>query len=126
MIFRIPFLSLFTAKRFWQGLIYSLFMTLGKLLVGFWIPLRDMVQYRPSQAGDVSTPRAVSGEIRGESDAQAVELDDYPVDDPTGTPSTTQRSSAKGLKGLMFVPDRSSLAPGLLLGTALVARGEVG
>ena len=38
----VPFLQLFTAERFWKGLVYSVFMLLGKLLVGIWVPIRNL------------------------------------------------------------------------------------
>lgn len=87
--YSIPFLDLFTAKRFWQGLVYSVFMLIGKLLVGIWIPIRDCV---------------VKKRVK--------------VEDEENKKSKTKYTFSK--------PNKESWIAGLILGSAMLARGEIG
>lgn len=86
--YSIPFLDLFTAKRFWQGLVYSVFMFIGKLLVGIWIPIRDLVT-----------------------------KERFKVDEESDKYKTKIHSSK---------PNKDSWIAGLILGSAMLARGEIG
>ncbi|TIA97040.1 hypothetical protein E3P77_01326 [Wallemia ichthyophaga] len=85
----IPFLDLFTAKRFWQGLVYSVFMLIGKLLVGIWIPIRDCVSKETVVVGD-------------------------------------EENKKRKTKWGLGKPNKDSWVAGLLLGSAMLARGEIG
>lgn len=84
--FAIPFLELWTAEVIWKGILFSLLMACGKLIVGLCVPLWDL-------AATVSRRRAAS-----------------------------LSEQALGCKGVLT----STWAPATLLGTAMVARGEIG
>ncbi|TIB34907.1 hypothetical protein E3P84_01551 [Wallemia ichthyophaga] len=85
----IPFLDLFTAKRFWQGLVYSVLMLIGKLLVGIWIPIRDCISKETIIVGDAENQK-------------------------------------KKTKWGLGKPNKNSWISGLILGSAMLARGEIG
>ncbi|KAK4213365.1 Hsp70 ATPase ssc1 [Rhypophila decipiens] len=82
--FAIPFLDMWTGEIIWKGVVFTLLMLLGKVVVGVCVPLWDLLVDR-------------------------------------------QRSlleKGQTLTGRSFVP--TSWAPATLLGTAMVARGEIG
>ncbi|EPS25314.1 hypothetical protein PDE_00247 [Penicillium oxalicum 114-2] len=85
--FAIPFVSLWTGKRIWRGILFTLLMAFAKFIVGMWIPCW----------------RSFGG-VKGRS----------------GTAGATTPADEKNVG---YGP--ASLA-GLLLGSAMVARGEIG
>ncbi|KAJ5167137.1 uncharacterized protein N7482_005918 [Penicillium canariense] len=97
--FAIPFVELWTGKRIWRGILFTLLMTFAKFVVGLWIPLWKLMG--PS---NVSNPQKGSIETEGRSRAT------------TKSPQVGKAKSGYG---------SASLA-GLLLGSAMVARGEIG
>lgn len=105
--FSIPFLSLWTGGRIWRGIVYSILMTLGKLLAGVPILLVD-----------VFAPLRSSSEGRVEEKEAA------------GNTKAETRGCCEGEAGV--VPTRlemlrsESLPAAAFLGLALVARGEIG
>lgn len=84
--FAIPFLEMWAGEVIWKGIVFSILMVLGKLIVGLCIPLWDIAA--AASRGQVS------------------------------------RLSQKtlGCKSVLA----STWAPATLLGTAMVARGEIG
>lgn len=83
-------------------------MTLGKLVVGLWIPVAEIrVRRRPVSAFPKTDSVA----------SQDVSLAEKGVD-----------KKARNIGGRWIVewPTRSSIAPGMMLSTAMVARGEIG
>jgi Kef-type K+ transport system membrane component KefB len=101
--FAIPFLDLWTAEAIWKGIVYTLLMLFCKFLVGLWIPIWSTVQHDPKKAKESSTQ-----EPRGENGR--------PLETTVSSPYSPSRSAAL----------KSSVSPGLLLGMAMVARGEIG
>lgn len=91
--FAIPFLSLWTGKAIWCGIVYTLLMLVAKCVVGIWAPLWDL---KPSR----------KAELKETSDTEAT---DHTL---TQTPSRGQTTS--------------SIPAAMLLGGAMVARGEIG
>lgn len=87
--FAIPFVQLWTGQAVWRGIVYTLLMLVGKILVGLWIPVWHY--FRPEKQTE------------------------KPLSDLTNPSKPTFRSQT-----------RESLVPGLLLGFAMVARGEIG
>lgn len=108
--YSIPFTSLWTGRIIWRGILYSLLMMLGKFLVGLTI-----------LGWDVSRPAPPLKEI-------------LPVDSfatlPTSTSSAlseNEKSPPRKKKPSRFhLPTKGSYAPAFLLGSALIARGEIG
>lgn len=100
--FAIPFLDLWTGEAIWRGIVYTLLMLVGKFLVGIWIPIWSMFESRKGKKQDGEEEKEASAEA-GMADADA---------DGSG------KNAESPLKG--------SLMPALLLGMAMVARGEIG
>lgn len=86
-------------------------MALGKLLVGVWIPLSEIRLYRTpvEHHQDLAT-------ISHQASADSEKLQ-------------TAESISCGKKSMQWVmvwPSKHSLTPGLMLGAAMIARGEIG
>ncbi|KAK3312342.1 Cation/H+ exchanger [Apodospora peruviana] len=86
--FAIPFLELWTGEVIWKGVVFTLLMLFGKVVVGICVPLWDLVTIRPPRGGAMLEKAAM--------------------------PSSRMELV------------RSSWAAATLLGTAMVARGEIG
>lgn len=106
--FAIPFLSLWEGQAIWQGVVYTLVMLVGKVLVGVVIPGHDW--WRSFRARR-RQPKETDGEEQGRAPHSKAAL--TPPDSLTRTPSQAAAI-------------RTSLAPAGLLGMAMVARGEIG
>ncbi|RHZ59264.1 cation:proton antiporter [Aspergillus thermomutatus] len=97
--FAIPFVQLWTGKRIWRGVVFSLLMVVAKFAVGIWLPLWKYVPLlRPSKR------EALSKEVNSEQELQ------------NGSAREKNGSSRSNTTWLS----------GLLLGSAMVARGEIG
>ncbi|TKA74451.1 hypothetical protein B0A55_05072 [Friedmanniomyces simplex] len=96
--FAIPFLDLWTGSAIWHGIVYTLLMIVGKLVVGLWIPLWAAM----------SSPARANIEA-GNRD--------------TASPPTPQLEAQSRTRKSMI---KAALSPGCLLGMAMVARGEIG
>ena len=94
--FAVPFLSLWTGEAIWKGVVFTLMMLLGKVLVGSWIVIWEV--FHPSQ-------EVQKGQSSG-SDSEKQE----------------SKSGNKSFMGKV----KPALEPALLLGMAMVARGEIG
>ncbi|KAK1147123.1 hypothetical protein N8T08_001862 [Aspergillus melleus] len=87
--FAIPFVQLWTGKRIWRGILYTLLMAFAKFVVGIWVPLWGCMKRKtPEEKEHLHRIR----ETGTDSDAK---------------PSATWQAA-------------------LLLGSAMVARGEIG
>lgn len=115
--YTIPFLDLWTGRLIWRGVVYALLMILGKFLVGAVILVPDLCTARSSQVATIAHPTAT------------------PMASHSGSSTTAELSSAECRKlpspcpingsGLVWRL-RTSFPPAAFLGTALVARGEIG
>ncbi|OJJ53459.1 hypothetical protein ASPSYDRAFT_162665 [Aspergillus sydowii CBS 593.65] len=97
--FAIPFVQLWTGKRIWRGIVFTLLMVFAKFIVGIWIPLWNVVNPKTRRGTSEQPParspdETTEGETRNEK--------------PSNSPTATVWLS------------------GLLLGSAMVARGEIG
>lgn len=102
--FAIPFLDLWTGSAIWHGVVYTLLMLLSKLLVGFWIPLWAWFTApakREASEGSSSNENASS----------------Y---------NTSDEEALSAQKSTRIAQVKAAISPGLLLGMAMVARGEIG
>ncbi|KAE8137291.1 Na+/H+ exchanger family protein [Aspergillus pseudotamarii] len=89
--FAIPFVQLWTGKRIWRGILYTLLMVVAKFVVGIWIPIW---KYLP---GTKSKDSKASNE--------SPSAPNVPAEAPK---------------------DNATMLSALLLGSAMVARGEIG
>lgn len=101
--FAIPFLDLWTGEAIWKGIVYTLLMLICKAIVGFWIPAWSAMQHDPKKGAD--SPQEDPSEANGQ-----------PLEKTLSSPYSPSRSAAV----------KSSLSPAILLGMAMVARGEIG
>lgn len=97
--FAIPFLDLWTGEAIWKGIVYTLLMLFCKFLVGIWIPIWSAVQHDPKEAKKGSQEH-----VEENSQTRVISI------------SSSSKSAAL----------KSSVSPALLLGMAMVARGEIG
>ncbi|KAL4914328.1 hypothetical protein BDW62DRAFT_190580 [Aspergillus aurantiobrunneus] len=98
--FAIPFVQLWTGKRIWRGIVFTLLMGFAKFIVGIWIPLWQLMF--PSGAGDRSTQPG------------------RPNDEETEAGHTSSQEKENKSSTV------TTWLSGLLLGSAMVARGEIG
>jgi Kef-type K+ transport system membrane component KefB len=101
--FAIPFLDLWTGRAIWRGVIYTLLMLFAKFVVGAWIPIWSVIQHDPKDAA------------KSKQKDRNVE-NGQPLEKTMSSPYSSHRNEAL----------KSSLSPGLLLGMAMVACGEIG
>ncbi|OQD87760.1 hypothetical protein PENANT_c005G08248 [Penicillium antarcticum] len=94
--FAIPFVSLWTGERIWKGILYTLLMMFAKFVVGVWVPLWKFLTPSKTKQGPKEKVN-----LREQAD------------------NSTEVEKSKHGYGA------ASLA-GLLLGSAMVARGEIG
>ncbi|KAJ6136867.1 hypothetical protein N7497_012119 [Penicillium chrysogenum] len=102
--FAIPFLKLWTGERIWKGIVYTLLMTFAKYIVGIWVPIWQLALGSKSHKESHEEQ-----EIQGQPKAEV------------NNPSDEEKSDHE--KGKMW--KRAWLAA-TLLGSAMVARGEIG
>ncbi|KAA8614860.1 KefB Kef-type K+ transport system membrane component [Pyrenophora tritici-repentis] len=100
--FAIPFLDLWTGEAIWKGVVYTLLMLAGKAIVGLWIPLWATIQHDPKKAR--------------ESQQDSVAENGQPLEKVHSSPYSPTRKAAL----------QSATSPAILLGMAMVARGEIG
>ncbi|KAL4973557.1 Cation/H+ exchanger [Aspergillus desertorum] len=105
--FAVPFVQLWTGKRIWRGIVFSLLMVFAKFIVGIWVPLWQAL-FR-SRSEEPRRPPSPPEQNRGQGDDEA----------ETATGNTSNEKPAKD--GSMAI-----WLSGLLLGSAMVARGEIG
>ena len=97
---------MFRGPIIWRGLVYACLMTLGKLVCGLWL-VRFNTTY-------------VSGRRRNDD-----KKNDMAGQGPESEPSPPG-SAAKPKSKLARLPKPKSLYPAAILGSAMVARGEIG
>ncbi|EMD00956.1 hypothetical protein BAUCODRAFT_62064 [Baudoinia panamericana UAMH 10762] len=149
--FSIPITRMFSGDVVWRGLVYSALMVFGKLLCGlcvmhFAVPvlgpkrLRNLLPLLPSSGLHwrsflTKSPRQYKAAKSGNSTAYSKQERPSPGHvsaQPNGTrtrskapsPQTTARKTASGARNEPLKP--RSLYPAAILGTAMVARGEIG
>jgi hypothetical protein len=108
--YSIPFIPLWKGRTIWKGLVYSVLMALGKALCGIWVLVWNVT----GSTTDEEQPEDVAQRQDGAE---------------TGTPSrispSGRRKKRKG-KGKWIKRARASWRGALLLGFAMIARGEIG
>ncbi|KAJ9218081.1 hypothetical protein DTO166G4_472 [Paecilomyces variotii] len=112
--FAIPFVQLWTGKRIWRGIVFTLLMVFAKFIVGIWIPIWTSFSRRSSK----KTPSPIDG-----PDESGQETDGAITTTTTTTTTTTNNKENKAEEGNS---KRKMWTSGLLLGSAMVARGEIG
>ncbi|CAG7978656.1 unnamed protein product [Penicillium salamii] len=103
--FSIPFLKLWTGERIWKGIVYTLLMTFAKCIVGMWVPMWQLVLGVKSHKEEPHEEQKTQGQPKIEDN----------------NPSDEEQSDQEKRKTWK----RAWLAA-TLLGSAMVARGEIG
>lgn len=101
--FAIPFLDLWTGEAIWKGVVYTLLMLVGKALVGVWIPIWGAAKHDSQKAQEAQNQES------------AAENGNTLEKVPSSPYSPTRKAAVQ-----------SAVSPMLLLGMAMVARGEIG
>ena len=101
--FAIPFLDLWTGEAIWKGVVYTLLMLVSKFIVGLWVPIWSVVKHDQKKADEELQQHSAAG-------------GGYPLEKTLSSPNSPSRKAAL----------KSSISPALLLGMAMVARGEIG
>jgi Kef-type K+ transport system membrane component KefB len=101
--FAIPFLDLWTGEAIWKGIVYTLLMLVSKFIVGIWVPIWSVIKHDPKKEDE---------ELQQPADI----ADGAPLEKTLSSPQSPSRKAAL----------KSSISPALLLGMAMVARGEIG
>lgn len=108
--FTIPFLSLWSGRIIWRGIVYSILMTLGKVLVGIVVLVVDSFAHPVDSAGSTLTENELNGLDLATKDFQEHQR---------------RNKVQKRARKLQQLKTESLPAAGFL-GIALVARGEIG
>jgi hypothetical protein len=104
--FSIPITQMFTGSVVWRGLVYTVFMTIGKLVCGLWL-IRLTNPFTKFQ----SLARSLKSRFTRQQQGGNI---------------STQRSRARTTQSKSPKEKPLSLYPGLILGAAMVSRGEIG
>ncbi|KAL4745380.1 hypothetical protein BDW72DRAFT_211482 [Aspergillus terricola var. indicus] len=105
--FAIPFVQLWTGKRMWRGIVFTLLMVFAKFIVGIWVPLWQALNR--SKSGNPRRPPSPPYQGGRQRDEEAeTDLRD----------GANEKPAKEGTKTIWL--------SGLLLGSAMVARGEIG
>ncbi|KAJ5826635.1 Cation/H+ exchanger [Penicillium robsamsonii] len=102
--FAIPFVQLWTGKRIWRGVVYTLLMAFAKCIVGIWVPIWQLAGSKSHKERSHEQQKR-RGERKNENNS---------------TSNDGQSTQEKGTRW-----NRAWLAAALL-GSAMVARGEIG
>ncbi|KAK8154940.1 Sodium/hydrogen exchanger family-domain-containing protein [Phyllosticta citrichinensis] len=134
--FSIPISRMFAGSVVWRGIVYTLLMLLGKLVCGLWlvrfsIPTMGMLE-RLKRFGFrlPSMPHLVGNAPSNapESSSQSSTANAFPSSSPPNTPAATVASptSTPTRNATPSPATPLSLYPGAIIGSAMVARGEIG
>ena len=110
--FAVPFVALWTGKMIWRGVVYTLLMLVAKLLVGASLIGWDVGSRLQGKRAKKGKQAACVEQGGPPSSSSSPVLEEKPNPDPADTNSSSSL--------------RSSIHPALLLGLAMVARGEIG
>lgn len=141
--FSIPITRMFQGPVVWRGLVYALLMALGKLACGVWLirlprfrfPKSILTRYAPKTTAGL---KLKSRTDVNRSQAPAAPLPPRSVDSrpgqthvqasPSPTPANTsaKREATTEPSNTTDANTPRSLYPSVILGSAMVARGEVG
>ncbi|KAJ5970231.1 Cation/H+ exchanger [Penicillium vulpinum] len=103
--FAIPFVQLWTGKRIWRGVVYTLLMAFSKCVVGIWVPIWQLF-------GGSKSPNK---ESHGQQKRQG-----QPENEDSNISLEEKSKQEKGKRW------NGAWLAAVLLGSAMVARGEIG
>lgn len=149
--FSIPITQLFSGAIVWRGIVYTMLMLLGKLVCGLWLvrfntslgisaAVKKLVPFAGNNAPktEKSTSATASPATPDPSNTATVTVPLSPANNTPGSPSIgadnpspANQSSPRptpnsSRKRKPTIPKPVSLYPSAILGSAMVARGEIG
>ncbi|KAJ5545402.1 hypothetical protein N7535_006211 [Penicillium sp. DV-2018c] len=101
--FAIPFLELWTGERIWKGIVFTLLMAFAKCVVGIWVPIWQLA--------------------KGKSKKESHEEQKTQAEPKTELPNPSDEESSDQENGKTWT---QVWLAATLLGSAMVARGEIG
>jgi hypothetical protein len=128
---------MFSGHALWQGIIYALVMWAAKVFTAVWIPAQHTASglvkrwksrqpAKPVQDA-VNLQKLANSEPAGESEAETSDSSATAAAPPsTPSPSPPPPSPPADTESPVARGQQSLLVPTLLLGSAMVARGEIG
>ncbi|RVX71032.1 hypothetical protein B0A52_03397 [Exophiala mesophila] len=143
--FSVPITRMFTGGVIWRGTIYTILMFISKFACGVWlmrlpglasgvIGLKRSAntEKKPTDVNKIGATAAAPGS-GVTSDPQRASSGDLPAPNPSAIPGKEQSAPRKSNEGrvrtrptLTSTSKPVSLYPGCILGSAMVARGEIG
>lgn len=114
--FSIPITEMFTGPIIWRGIVYTVLMIVGKLLCGIWLVR--------IQKTSVSSPAKQKQKLSKSKEPTAEATNTSSVDSPKPAGQTEKKFNTP--QNTKPAKKPTSLYPALILGNAMVARGEIG
>lgn len=121
--FAIPFIQLWTGKRIWRGVLYTLLMAFAKFVVGIWIPLWGGIADRIAKK---KTPPSQDHHAQRSKETNEEAETGLPSSDPDQPDQLDQHDHQGQEQGQEQHQQHTIWLSALLLGSAMVARGEIG
>lgn len=122
--FSIPITKMFRGSIVWRGVIYTVLMTIGKLVCGLWL-----IRFPTSPVSSKSTPSRLLSKLHlpshvwGRRKRAASSQEAAPA---ATTSSDTTTRDVPDQRSCLSPPKPVSLHPPLILAFAMCARGEIG
>lgn len=126
--FAIPITRMFTGRVIWRGLVYTILMVFAKVICGLWL-VRFASMPRAKTISKIlpSIKLKTFGSKKPSPTASDATNEDPSRTAPAATASTDNtRPAANTTRKRTALPRPKSLYPAAILGSAMVARGEIG
>jgi len=138
--FSIPISQLFTGAIVWRGIVYTILMLLGKMVCGLWLVRFSGLSSLPTPAflkrskkgTDPTTVASTASNKKKKrqtlqpSERSAQSQPRSASMNSTSQTQTQANTSKKLSSSSSKIPKPKSLYPPMMLGSAMVARGEIG
>lgn len=126
--FAIPITRMFTGRVIWRGLVYTILMAFAKVICGFWlVRFASMPRAKAISKMLPSIKLTTFGSKKSSPRASDAVSEEPSRTAPAGTASTADtRPAANTTRKRTALPRPKSLYPAAILGSAMVARGEIG
>lgn len=121
--FSIPITQMFHGAIFWRGIVYTILMLVGKLICGL-----VLVRFAnlPGFRSITKKPRKSVGKKNGKGQVEQRTTSSDTTGMPAGEAVSTTSANTSKKRQSSRIPKPQSLYPAAMLGSAMVARGEIG
>ncbi|KAM0704232.1 hypothetical protein Q7P35_008465 [Cladosporium inversicolor] len=128
--FAIPITRMFTGRVIWRGLVYTILMVFAKVICGLWlVRFASMPRAKAISKALPSIKLTTFGLKKSSSNTSGggAVNEEPPLTATAATASTANtRPAANTTRKRSALPRPKSLYPAAILGSAMVARGEIG